>query len=137
MHPYVISCLCHVIVNLICWLSAPPQFSGLYLISLVVILIGFVTFNAVPTPTNPTDPDTSSSSPSICEEGYDNPVEIENDVTRKEVAVRIPNVEDREDEQQGYGDREDGWEEKEKSASGASQSYEDDKDLAVGQSTKM
>ncbi|XP_072248135.1 solute carrier family 35 member F2-like [Leuresthes tenuis] len=113
------------------------NFSGLYLISLVVILIGFIAFNAVPTPTNPTDPDTSSSSPSICEEGYDNPVEIENDIARKEVAVRIPNVEEKEDEQQGYGNREDGWEEKEKSASGTSQSYEDDKDLAVGQSTKM
>ncbi|XP_075329097.1 solute carrier family 35 member F2-like [Odontesthes bonariensis] len=73
------------------------NFSGLYLISLVAILIGFIAFNAVPTPANPTDPDTSSSPPSICEEGYDNPVETENDITRKEVAVRIPNDEDDED----------------------------------------
>ncbi|XP_041797257.1 solute carrier family 35 member F2-like [Chelmon rostratus] len=65
------------------------NFSGLYLVSLVVILIGFVTFNAVPTPTDRKEPDASSSS-SICEEGYyDNSVASQDDITKQEVAVRI------------------------------------------------
>uniref|UniRef100_A0A3Q1GFY6 Solute carrier family 35 member F2 n=1 Tax=Acanthochromis polyacanthus TaxID=80966 RepID=A0A3Q1GFY6_9TELE len=33
------------------------SFSGLYLVSLVIILIGFITFNAVPTPSDQSDPD--------------------------------------------------------------------------------
>uniref|UniRef100_H3C9R4 Solute carrier family 35 member F2 n=1 Tax=Tetraodon nigroviridis TaxID=99883 RepID=H3C9R4_TETNG len=40
------------------------SFSALYLVSLAVILIGFITFNAVPTPA------ASFSSSPICEEGY-------------------------------------------------------------------
>ncbi|XP_078103250.1 solute carrier family 35 member F2-like [Sander vitreus] len=64
------------------------NFSGLYLVSLVVVLIGFIAFNAVPTPTDRSDPATSSSSSSssICEEGYDNPAAADIDVTEREVA---------------------------------------------------
>uniref|UniRef100_A0A8B9HB43 Info solute carrier family 35 member F2, like n=1 Tax=Astyanax mexicanus TaxID=7994 RepID=A0A8B9HB43_ASTMX len=41
------------------------SFSGLYIVSLVTIMVGFITFNAVPTPSPPTE--------SVCEEGgYDN-----------------------------------------------------------------
>uniref|UniRef100_A0A3B1K6A1 Solute carrier family 35 member F2 n=1 Tax=Astyanax mexicanus TaxID=7994 RepID=A0A3B1K6A1_ASTMX len=41
------------------------SFSGLYILSLVTIMVGFITFNAVPTPSPPTE--------SVCEEGgYDN-----------------------------------------------------------------
>ncbi|XP_028275734.1 solute carrier family 35 member F2-like [Parambassis ranga] len=68
------------------------NFSGLYLVSLVVILIGFVTFNAVPTPVNSTDPAiaSSSSSSSICEEGsYENAVAAQSDIIKQEVAVSI------------------------------------------------
>ncbi|XP_004075546.1 solute carrier family 35 member F2 [Oryzias latipes] len=67
------------------------SFSGLYLVSLVVILIGFITFNAVPTVTRSAEPTTSSSSSSssIGEDAcFDNPVTQE-DVS-KEVSVRIP-----------------------------------------------
>ncbi|KAI3353961.1 hypothetical protein L3Q82_018458, partial [Scortum barcoo] len=60
------------------------NFSGLYLVSLVVILIGFITFNAVPTPTDTS----SSSSSSVCEEGYyHNPVATQSDIIRQEVRV--------------------------------------------------
>lgn len=58
----------------------------------MVILIGFITFNAVPTVTRSAEPTTSSSSSSssIGEDAcYDNPVTQE-DVSRKEVSVRIP-----------------------------------------------
>ncbi|XP_041850173.1 solute carrier family 35 member F2-like [Melanotaenia boesemani] len=122
------------------------NFSGLYLVSLVVILIGFITFNAVPTPTTPTDSSISSSTTSRCEDGYyDNPVAAENDITRKEVAVRIPTEEEVEDEEElsGTGDKEDKWEEtrkQNKSASGASQNFgeqRNDEDLVVGRSTKL
>lgn len=75
-----------------------PQFSGLYLVSLVVILIGFIAFNAVRTPDNSADPDTSSSSSSIAEDGcYDNPVATQRDITKEEVAVRITTSEEEED----------------------------------------
>ncbi|KAM3874778.1 solute carrier family 35 member F2-like [Diretmus argenteus] len=68
------------------------KFSGLYLVSLVIILIGFITFNAVATPSGPPDPAPSSSSSVIWEEGcYDNPaaIHIHNDITIKEVAVMM------------------------------------------------
>ncbi|XP_059187702.1 solute carrier family 35 member F2-like [Centropristis striata] len=73
------------------------NFSGLYLVSLVVILIGFITYNAVPTPTDRSEPVTSSSSSSsICEEGYyDNPVAVQDDITKQEVTVRITAEEER------------------------------------------
>lgn len=59
-------------------LSAPAQFSGLYIVSLVVILIGFVAFNAVPTPTAATDSSPSSSPAATCEEGCsENPVDAQ------------------------------------------------------------
>uniref|UniRef100_G3PJ23 Info solute carrier family 35 member F2, like n=1 Tax=Gasterosteus aculeatus aculeatus TaxID=481459 RepID=G3PJ23_GASAC len=62
------------------------NFSGLYLVSLVAILIGFITFNAVPTPTEPT----ASSPSSICEEGYsEDPAAIRRDFPNGEEAVRI------------------------------------------------
>ncbi|XP_039893351.1 solute carrier family 35 member F2 [Simochromis diagramma] len=54
------------------------NFSGLYVISLVVILIGFVAFNAVPTPTAATDSSPSSSPAATCEEGCsENPVDAQ------------------------------------------------------------
>lgn len=59
-------------------LSAPAQFSSLYIVSLVVILIGFVAFNAVPTPTAATDSSPSSSPAATCEEGCsENPVDAQ------------------------------------------------------------
>lgn len=130
--------------DITCSLSAPPQFSGLYLVSLVVILIGFITFNAVPTPTDRTDTATSSSS-SICEEGsYHNPVATQSDITKQEVAVRITPEEEgsKEEEQQGDGEKEEGWEEEEgrktkrKRLSQSLRQGHDDKD-AVGRSTKL
>ncbi|MED6262719.1 hypothetical protein ATANTOWER_024686, partial [Ataeniobius toweri] len=76
-------------------------FSGLYLVSLVVILVGFITFNAVPTPTIPTATSISSSSSSNCEEGfYENPGATENDVTREDAPVEIPIEVEEEDEEQ-------------------------------------
>ncbi|MED6281062.1 hypothetical protein CHARACLAT_017440 [Characodon lateralis] len=78
------------------------SFSGLYLVSLVVILVGFITFNAVPTPTIPTATSISSSSSSNCEEGfYENPGATENDVTREDAPVGISiDVEEEDEEQQ-------------------------------------
>ncbi|KAM4742748.1 solute carrier family 35 member F2-like [Anableps anableps] len=78
------------------------NFSGLYLVSLVVILIGFIVFNAVPTPTAPTATAGTSSS-SICEEGfYENPGATENDSTRDEVPGGIPaEVEEEDEERRG------------------------------------
>ncbi|MEQ2245041.1 hypothetical protein ILYODFUR_023485 [Ilyodon furcidens] len=77
------------------------SFSGLYLVSLVVILVGFITFNAVPTPTIPTATSISSSSSSNCEEGfYENPGATENDVTREDAPVGIPIEVEEEDEEQ-------------------------------------
>ncbi|KAM7412562.1 hypothetical protein PAMA_020104 [Pampus argenteus] len=100
------------------------NFSGLYLVSLVVILIGFITFNAVPTTT-----DSSSSSSSIGEEGfYVNPAANQNDITKQEVAVRI-STEEEEEEEEG------------RRASGPSQSLRGERNdegvVAVGHSTKM
>ncbi|KAM9732675.1 LOW QUALITY PROTEIN: solute carrier family 35 member F2-like [Menidia menidia] len=117
------------------------QFSGLYLVSLVVILIGFITFNAVPTPTNPTDPEPSSSS---SEEAADPPVETDRDSVRGEVTVRIQN------EQDSYGEELCGCEDKEsecwgkkkrkRSGSGASRKHggrRDREGVPVGRSTKL
>lgn len=53
------------------FLSSSPQFSGLYIVSLVAILIGFITFNAVPTPS--VQSDASSSSLPSCQESHTNP----------------------------------------------------------------
>ncbi|XP_054884613.1 solute carrier family 35 member F2-like [Poeciliopsis prolifica] len=73
------------------------NFSGLYLVSLVVILIGFIVFNAVPTPTATC---ISSSSSSICEEGcYENPGATEDDSNRDEDPGRIPTEVEEEDEE--------------------------------------
>ncbi|TMS06996.1 Solute carrier family 35 member F2 [Larimichthys crocea] len=73
------------------------NFSGLYLVSLVVIIIGFITFNAVPTPTDNTD-STFTSSSSICEEGYYvNPLAIQDDINKQEVTARIATEEEEED----------------------------------------
>lgn len=117
----------------------PLQFSGLYLVSLVVILIGFITFNTVPTPTDHTDP---SSSSSICEGSLnDNPITTQNDSAEQEVTVRIT-AEDEEDCDEGQledVEKEEGWGEDERRA--PSQSLEDGKShrdvVAVGCSTKM
>ncbi|XP_071753221.2 solute carrier family 35 member F2-like [Centroberyx gerrardi] len=124
------------------------HFSGLYLVSLVVILIGFITFNAVATPSDPADPDpssSSSSSPVTWEEGcYDNPAATDNYTTNQEVAVRITAEEEEEEERQSEGEEEE--EEKRKRrkrrrGSGPSCSLGggmvDEDVAAVGRSTKM
>ncbi|CAL8362090.1 unnamed protein product [Merluccius merluccius] len=74
------------------------SFSALYLISLVVILVGFVTFNAVPTPTNAPSPPSC-----ITEEGgcYDNPAVNLDDVSDQQV-VAVAIIVTAED---GQGDR--------------------------------
>ncbi|XP_068615643.1 solute carrier family 35 member F2-like [Brachionichthys hirsutus] len=64
------------------------NFSSLYLVSLVVILIGFITFNAVPTPTCPTDPAPSSS----CEEERDDATQ--GDITSHQVTTTITTEEE-------------------------------------------
>lgn len=46
------------------------SFSGLYIVSLVAILIGFITFNAVATPS--VQSDASSSPPPSCQESHTN-----------------------------------------------------------------
>ncbi|XP_030298476.1 solute carrier family 35 member F2-like [Sparus aurata] len=95
------------------------NFSGLYLVSLVVILIGFITFNVVPTPVDHADSSSSSSS-SICEEDHNNdPVATQDDITKQEVAVRITAEEEEDGEK----------EEEERRKSGLSD--------AVGRSTKL
>ncbi|XP_005810613.1 solute carrier family 35 member F2-like [Xiphophorus maculatus] len=101
------------------------NFSGLYLVSLVVILIGFIVFNAVPPPTAAA---VSSSSSSICEEGcYENPGATEDDSNRDEDPGRIPAEVEEEDEER-RADKTD-----------SSQSFreETDGDRSVEQSTKM
>lgn len=111
-----------------------PQFSGLYLVSLVVILIGFIAFNVVPTPTNLTNP---SSSSSLSEEGcYDNPVATDSDFTQREVAAGIPAEAKGEEDEEEL--RQDWWEENERktSASWSSQRVNDD-ELADECSTKL
>lgn len=122
------------------------NFSGLYLVSLVVILIGFITFNAVPTPTDRTEPNTSSS---ICEECYyENPVAAQNDITKQEVAVTITTEGGHyEEDQQGDGKKEKEWEgedrrkrrrrRRKKRPSLPSQSLKQGDDVDVGRSTKM
>ncbi|TDH15356.1 hypothetical protein EPR50_G00030760 [Perca flavescens] len=119
------------------------NFSGLYLVSLVVVLIGFIAFNAVPTPADRADPaassSSSSSSASICEEGYDNPAAAHVDITEQEVAVSITAEEER---QGGGGGREEEEEERTKAkkrrAPGPSQSLRrGSDDEHVGRSTKM
>lgn len=68
-----------------------PQFSGLYLVSLVVILIGFITFNTVPTSTVHSE-SISYSSSSLCEESYyENPAPTQNNSTKAEVTLKITN----------------------------------------------
>ncbi|XP_034384379.1 solute carrier family 35 member F2-like [Cyclopterus lumpus] len=120
------------------------NFTGLYLVSLVVILIGFIAFNAVPTPMDCADPATSSS---ICEEAYV-PAADPNDLTKREVAVKITAEEE---EQQGCGETEERLDEKQRrrgkkeSASGPSQSLRrgccqrasDEDVVGVGRTTKM
>ncbi|XP_074497164.1 solute carrier family 35 member F2-like [Sebastes fasciatus] len=110
------------------------NFSGLYMVSLVVILVGFIAFNAVPTPTDCTDPATSSSS-SVCEEGYyDDPMAPQNDITKQEVALRITTEEEEEQQEKRRKKK------KKKRASGPSQSLgrgNNDEDVAVERSTKM
>ncbi|XP_020359322.1 solute carrier family 35 member F2 isoform X2 [Oncorhynchus kisutch] len=66
-------------------------FSGLYIVSLVIILVGFVSFNAVATTPNPADPIT----PSVGwkEGGYDNP----DDIINEEVVVEV--LEEQEEEE--------------------------------------
>lgn len=66
-------------------------FSGLYLVSLVVIIIGSILFNAVPTETALPEP-----SPSVCEEGiFGNPGTPQNYFTMQEVRS------DREEQEKG------------------------------------
>ncbi|XP_045928742.1 solute carrier family 35 member F2-like isoform X1 [Micropterus dolomieu] len=115
------------------------NFSGLYLVSLVIILIGFIAFNAVPTPTDRTDATTSSSS-SICEEGcFDNPEATQNNITKQEVDVRITTEEEEEEEEE----QQEGWKQEERGkrerVSGPSQRLGQGNDYvaAVGCSTKM
>ncbi|XP_055003762.1 solute carrier family 35 member F2-like, partial [Boleophthalmus pectinirostris] len=59
-------------------------FSGLYLVSLIIIIISSIMFNAVPTQTDSVDP-----LPSVCEEGfYENPVATQNYFTNQEIVLR-------------------------------------------------
>nr|XP_020499151.1 solute carrier family 35 member F2-like [Labrus bergylta] len=100
------------------------KFSGLYIVSLVVILIGFVTFNAVPTP----QPATSPSS-SISEEGsYDNTVATQDGIQKQEVSVRITTEDEAQEREEQRGDRE-------KEEMRTSQKKIDN--VNVGRSTKM
>ncbi|XP_019961064.1 solute carrier family 35 member F2-like [Paralichthys olivaceus] len=120
------------------------NFSGLYLVSLMVILLGFITFNAVPTPAAPTDLTTSSS---ICEQGcYYNATASQSEITKQEVSVRIPaeEVEDDEEEQKVDAQKKDRRKEEKKKRirrkkrdSEPSQSHTGGNDVAVGRSTKM
>ncbi|XP_058489219.1 solute carrier family 35 member F2-like [Solea solea] len=123
------------------------HFSGLYLVSLVVILIGFITYNVVPTPTAPTDPSSSSSSSSsICEEGQCD-VASQNEMTKQELAVKITTEEGRGDEEEQSADEEkkNGWKEeknrrrwKKRRATGPPQCLEGQNDVVVVRhSTKM
>ncbi|KAG7259059.1 hypothetical protein CRUP_030045 [Coryphaenoides rupestris] len=90
-------------------LTSATAFSALYIISLVVILVGFVTFNAVPTITH-----TPSPPSSIAEEGgcHDNPaINLDDDdddaVTNKqeiELTIITPTTTGEE----GQGDRREG-----------------------------
>uniref|UniRef100_UPI0037E85995 solute carrier family 35 member F2-like n=1 Tax=Semicossyphus pulcher TaxID=241346 RepID=UPI0037E85995 len=118
-------------------------FSGLYLVSLVIILVGFITFNAVPTP----QPAPASSS-SSCEEGsYDNPVASQDDIMKQEVSVRITTEEEQEEkedeEQQGDSEKEKEEMRTRKTKrdsvpiKGLERGNDDEDVTAVGPSTKM
>ncbi|XP_067101783.1 solute carrier family 35 member F2-like [Osmerus mordax] len=79
-------------------------FSGLYMVSLVVILVGFISFNVMPTtPADPADP----ASPVAWEEGsYDNPAPVCDDSsTKQEVGVKITS-DDEEDKETAAEDEE-------------------------------
>lgn len=83
----------------------------------MVILIGFIAFNAVPTPIDP------ASSSSSCEEGcYDNHVGKHSGITKQEVAVTIP--------PEGEGEEEE--ERTKRRAAGGGKDV-----VAIGRSTKM
>ncbi|KAK6295860.1 hypothetical protein J4Q44_G00335730 [Coregonus suidteri] len=72
-------------------------FSGLYMVSLVVILVGFVSFNAVATTPDPADPIALSMG---WEEGsYENP----DDIIKEEVVVAV--LEEKEDQEEEEGER--------------------------------
>lgn len=104
------------------------------MVSLVVILIGFITFNVVPTPTNLTD---TSSSSSLSEEGYyDNAVATESTFTQREAAAIIPaEVKGEEDEKEL---RQACWEEMERKTSTlASSQCVHDEEPSVEHSTKL
>ncbi|KAM4627709.1 solute carrier family 35 member F2-like [Polymixia lowei] len=105
------------------------KFSALYLVSLVVILIGFITFNAVATPSVNPDPAPSFSPSSVTWEDccYDNPAAIHDDgANKQEVAVRIT----AEEQQRWKKEEEDG-------RRGGRSGGMVDVDLALGRSTKM
>ncbi|XP_034557666.1 solute carrier family 35 member F2-like [Notolabrus celidotus] len=115
------------------------KFSALYLVSLVVILIGFITFNAVPTP-QPAP--SSSSSSSTCEEGsYDTSVTTDEDITKQEVSVANESEGERDTERERGGrenEEEDVRKRKKRNALGPTKSLEGgDGDVTVGRSTKM
>ncbi|XP_035011254.1 solute carrier family 35 member F2-like [Hippoglossus stenolepis] len=131
------------------------NFSGLYLVSLVVILIGFITYNAVPTPAAPTEEEEEerfrattdlTTSSSICEQGrYYDAAASQSEITKQEVSVRIPTeeVEDDKEEQKADVEKKDRRKEEKKRRrkkrrhSEPSQSHRGGKDFAVGCSTKM
>ncbi|KAM6932931.1 solute carrier family 35 member F2-like [Xenentodon cancila] len=123
------------------------NFSGLYLVALVVILVGFITFNAVPTPTGLQDPSTLSSSSSICEDGYyENAVAVQNIGTGEEVTVQIPAevVEADEEELQRDGDKKEGRKERKRRKKSKSRPSKrladksrDDEGVDIERSTKM
>ncbi|CAB1348892.1 unnamed protein product [Coregonus sp. 'balchen'] len=72
-------------------------FSGLYMVCLVVILVGFVSFNAVATTPDPADPIALSMG---WEEGsYENP----DDIIKEEVVVAV--LEEKEDQEEEEGER--------------------------------
>lgn len=103
-------------------------FSGIYLVSLVTIIIGFILFNAVPTHTDYTDPTGSA-----CEEGcFDNPGTSQIDITKQEVVVRLDTDEPEEDQEKAA------WEKQVQRKRASGQSHEHiSHTAAVGYSTKM
>uniref|UniRef100_A0A665TEU7 Solute carrier family 35 member F2-like n=1 Tax=Echeneis naucrates TaxID=173247 RepID=A0A665TEU7_ECHNA len=122
------------------------NFSALYLVSLVVILIGFTTFNAFPTPADPVDP-TSSSSAATYTEGYsDSPGAPQSEITKQEVAVTITTGEEQDNTQsqqqtgaekmEGRGKFEGGRKRRASSPS-PTQGRRSGDVFAIGRSTKM
>ncbi|KAK2846570.1 hypothetical protein Q5P01_009569 [Channa striata] len=104
------------------------NFSGLYLVSLVVVLVGFVAFNAVPTPTLQTQQAPTFSPSSSCEEGcYDNPV-VTPDITGDEGGSASITTKEEQDEEEDDEEKHGGWEEEDKRT---------DDQKAVGFSTKL